>query len=209
MRREQAPVPCTPAMASDHTLPREHAVTPALAPQQRAALGGEGDGTVPGSDQPQPSHVLHGTSGGLILWCPRVSPKSTSCACRQKTTLRTPRWRSSRGTAPHKKTSPAAQRTGGHQRVTTRKTTGDLATRRGAGDPAKGADWMTVLPYGHLWSAPVVVDACLRTEWEPPTLRAALCYSTRQSWRLLDGLPPLLRRMRARSYQEHTCSRVS
>ena len=38
---------------------------------------------------------------------------------------------------------------------------------------------MTVFRYGHLRSAPVVVDACLRTEWEPPTLRAALSVSTR------------------------------
>ena len=38
---------------------------------------------------------------------------------------------------------------------------------------------MTVSRYGHLWSAPVVVDVCLRTEWEPPTLRAPLWDSTR------------------------------
>ena len=31
----------------------------------------------------------------------------------KKTTLRAPRWRSSRASAPHSKTSPAAQRTGG------------------------------------------------------------------------------------------------
>ena len=53
------------------------------------------------------------------------------------------------------------------------------------------AEWMTVFRYGHLRSAPVVVDACLRTEWEPPTLRAALCVSTRLSRRLLDGRCPL------------------
>ena len=48
---------------------------------------------------------------------------------------------------------------GGHRRVATRKTTGDLATRRGAGDPETRAEWMKVLRYGHLRSAPVVVDA--------------------------------------------------
>ena len=58
--------------------------------------------------------------------------------------------------------------------MATRKTTGDLATRRGAGDPETRAEWMTVLHCGHLRSAPVVVDACLRTEREPPTLRAVL-----------------------------------
>ena len=48
---------------------------------------------------------------------------------------------------------------GGHRRVATRETTGDLATRRGAGDPETRAEWMKVLRYGHLRSAPVVVDA--------------------------------------------------
>ena len=49
---------------------------------------------------------------------------------------------------------------GSHRRVATRKTTGDLTTRRGAGDPVRRAEWMTVLRYGHLRSALVVVDAC-------------------------------------------------
>ena len=70
---------------------------------------------------------------------------------------------------------------GGHRRVATRKTTGDLATRRGAGDPETRAEWMTVLRYGHLRSAPVVVDVGVRTGWEPPTLLAALSISTRPS----------------------------
>ena len=48
---------------------------------------------------------------------------------------------------------------GGHRGVATRKTTGDLATRRGAGDPEIRAEWMKVSRYGHLRSAPVVVDA--------------------------------------------------
>ena len=67
----------------------------------------------------------------------------------------------------------------GHRRAATRKTTGDLATRRGAGDPGTRAEWMKVLRYGHLRSAPVVVDVGIRTGWEPPTLRAALSVSTR------------------------------
>ena len=55
---------------------------------------------------------------------------------------------------------------------------------------------MKVLRYGHLRSAPVVVDATgVRTEWEPPTLRAALsALHAFQSWRLHDGLLPLQRR---------------
>ena len=48
---------------------------------------------------------------------------------------------------------------GGHRRVATRETTGDLATRRGAGDPVTRAEWMKVLRYGPLQSALVVVDA--------------------------------------------------
>ena len=48
---------------------------------------------------------------------------------------------------------------GGHRRVATRKTTGDLTTRRGAGDPARRAEWTKVLRHGHLRSAPVVVAA--------------------------------------------------
>ena len=61
-------------------------------------------------------------------------------------------------------------------------TTGDLATRRGAGDPVRRSEWMTVSRYGHLRSAPVVVDACGCTVWEPPTLRAALWLFTRPTW---------------------------
>ena len=46
------------------------------------------------------------------------------------------RWRPSRASAPHRKSRPAAQRSGGHQGVATRKATGDPATHGGAGDPA-------------------------------------------------------------------------
>ena len=80
LRREQAPVPCTPAMASDHRQSREHATTQRAGPHEDpltassgAALRREGDGTprrVPGSDHPQSSHVLYGTSEGFILLVP-------------------------------------------------------------------------------------------------------------------------------------------
>ena len=40
---------------------------------------------------------------------------------------------------------------------------------------------MTVYRYGHLRSAPVVVGLVIRKEWEPPTLLAALWFSTRPS----------------------------
>ena len=97
-----------------------------------------------------------------------------------------------RNCAEHKvQTGSAAA--GGHRRVATRETTGDLATRSGAGDPETRAEWMKVLRYGHLRSAPVVVGGDLRTEWEPPTLRASFHDSTRPSGRLLDGFFPLQR----------------
>ena len=104
LRREQAPVPCTPAMADGHTLSRELATTQRAGPHEdpltassgRPSDEGGGRDEVPGSDQPQSSHVLCGTSGVFVLWCLRVSPKSTSaqqcpaCASRQKDHLRTP-----------------------------------------------------------------------------------------------------------------------
>ena len=84
--------------------------------------------------------------------------------------------------ATNKKVQTGSAAAGGHRRVATRETTGDLATRRGAGDPETRAEWMKVLRYGHLRSAPVVVDVGVRKEWEPPTLLAALSVSTRPTW---------------------------
>ena len=157
--------------------------------QQRAALRREGDGTRSwGLISPSRRMFSTAPAGVLSLWCIRVTSESTSAqkcpasAFRQKTTLRTPRWRSPRASAPNRKSRPAAQRTGGHRRVATRKTTGDLTTPRGAGDAKARAEWITVSRHGHLRSAPVVVDAGSRTEWEPPTLRAALSDPTRPAW---------------------------
>ena len=62
------------------------------------------------------------------------SPVSSMCL-RAKRPPEDTRWPSSRGTAPRKKASPAAQRTGGHQRVTTRNTTGGLTTPTNGTDP--------------------------------------------------------------------------
>ena len=102
--------------------------------------------------------------GVLSLWCLRLTSKSTSaqsvhaCACGQKDHLRTPGGSLPEPLRPTRRPVAAAQRTGGHRRVTTRKTMGDLATRRGAGDPETRAEWKPVSRYGHLRSAPVVVD---------------------------------------------------
>ena len=87
--------------------------------QQRAALRERVTGHQEGSrGLISPSRRMFSTAPvrGLSSWCLRVSPKSTSahqcpaCACGQKSTLRAPRWRSSRGTAPYRKSRPAAQR---------------------------------------------------------------------------------------------------
>ena len=125
-------------------------MTPPMAPrrpadgQQRAALRREGDGTrSQGLISPQSSPVLCSTRGGLILWCLRVQPESTSAhpRCRKQDLLSA----LGGGLPEVLRPSRAAQRTGGHRRVATRKVTGDLATRRGAGDPVTRAEWMTVL----------------------------------------------------------------
>ena len=80
--------------------------------QQRAALRERVTGHQEGSrGLISPSRRMYSTAPvrGLSSWCLRVSLKSTSahqcpaCACGQKTTLRAPRWRSSRASAPHKK----------------------------------------------------------------------------------------------------------
>ena len=63
---------------------------------------------------------------------------------------------------------------GGHRGVATRKTTGDLTTRRGTGDPERRAEWTSVTQ----WPPPVCTGrgrSLLRTEWEPPTLRVHFC----------------------------------
>ena len=113
--------------------------------QQRAGPPREGDGTprrVPGSDQPQSSHVLYGTSEGFILLVPTrftevhiSSPVSSMCLRAKDHFEGTKVAVFPKPLRPTRKTSRAAQRTGGHRRVATRKTTGVLATRRGAGDP--------------------------------------------------------------------------
>ena len=111
--------------------------------------------------------------------------------------MRAPRWRSPRGTAPNRKSRPAAQRLAateewrpGRRRATWLPEEEQVTQR-------PRAEWMKVLRYGHLRSAPVVVDDGVRTEWEPPTLRAATSVSTRPSGRLLDGFLPLQRRANA------------
>ena len=126
LRREQAPVPCTPAMASDHRQSREHATTQRAGPHEdplTASSGRPSEERVTGHQEGSrglinPSRRMFSTAPvrGVSSWCLRVSPKSTSaqqcpaCACGQKTILRAPRWRSSRGTAQKKKSRPAAQR---------------------------------------------------------------------------------------------------
>ena len=111
--------------------------------QQRAALRERVTGHQEGSrGLINPSRRMFSTAPvrGVSSWCLRVSPKSTSaqqcpaCACGQKTILRAPRWRSSRGTAQKKKSRPAAQRL--------------AATEEWRATPVQRAEWMTVSRYG-------------------------------------------------------------
>ena len=97
-------------------------------------------------------------ASAMALQSPPVCQGVQQVPAGKKTTLRAPRWRSSRGTAPHRKTSPAAQRTVGHRRVATRKTTGDLTTA-GSRRPRDGRWWDTdrVRPKRALVQAIVVV----------------------------------------------------
>ena len=140
---------------------------------------------------------------GLSSWCLRVSLKFhisspvPSLSLRAKDHLEGTKVAVFPRYCAENKVQTGSAAAGGHRGVATRETTGDLATRRGAGDPETRAEWMKVLRYGHLRSAPVVVDAGVRTEWEPPTLRAAMSVSTRPSGRLLDGFLPLQRRANA------------
>ena len=84
---------------------------------------------------------------------------------------------------------------GGHRRVATREMTGDLATRRGAGDPESRAEWMKVLRYGHLRSAPVVVGRWCYARSGNRLRSVQPCGSPRARYgRLLDGFLPLQRR---------------
>ena len=108
---------------------------------QRARPPREGDGTRSGG-LISPSRRIFSMAPegwGLIPLVPtrftevRISSLVSTPVPAGKRPPEDARWRSS----PHKKSSPAAQRTGGHRRVTTRKTTGDLATRRGGGDPKR------------------------------------------------------------------------
>ena len=150
-------------------------------------------------------HTIQGTCDDTACWPPqrpadgqqraalrlRVSLKSTSahqcpaCACGQKSTSRTPRWRSSRASAPQKKDQSGS-----------------------------AADWRSPRNDSVSLRPPPVCTGrggrWLRKEWEPPTLLAALSISTCQSWCLLDGLLPLRRRAiaSAGSLQSRTSRRV-
>ena len=183
LRREQALVPVHPQwQATTHHLGnmRRHCVLAPTKTRRQPAAGGnprEGDGAR--------SWGLIRPSRRMFSAAPVRGLSSGASAFH-----RNPHQLTRVQHVPAGKSSPAAQRTGGHRRVATRKTTGDLATRRGAGDPERRAEWATVLRYGHLRSAPVVVDAGLRTGWEPPTLCASLsgsCFSgSSMGYRLSD-----------------------
>ena len=184
--RQTALVLCTSAMASDHTLSREHAPTrwPPRRPadgQQRAALRRGSDGTRSrGLSSPSRrmfSTAPAGVSFPLVPARDTGSPRQLTPCAVSKSSYRHQEAVFPRYCAPQKvKTGSAAA--GGHRRVATRKTTGGNPATKGT-DPERRAEWMTVSRHGHLQSAPVVVCSDVRTEWEPPALSAALLDSTR------------------------------
>ena len=144
--------------------------------QQRAALRREGDGTprrVPRSDQPQSSHVLYGASEGFILLVParftevHISSAVSSMCLRAKDHLEGTKVAVFPRNCAEEKVQTGSAAAGGHRRVATRKTTGDLTTRRGAGNPVRRAEWMTVSRYGHLRSAPTLVTQGVGTACTP------------------------------------------
>ena len=76
----------------------------------------------------------------IVVQTPTYCSETCPSLClRAKDHLRTPKWRPSRGTAPHKKTSPAAQRTGRHRRVATRERASGTPTEERASDCVTGA----------------------------------------------------------------------
>ena len=160
----------------------------------------EGDGTV-SRGLISPSRRIFSTApAGLILWCLRVSPKSFSAhqcpasGCGQKDHPRTPGGGLPEVLRPTRR--PVRQRTGSHRRAATRKTTGGYPAIKGT-DPGTelNGEWCRAAATSGLHQSWWTVVT--RTAWEPPALRAALWVSTRQSWRLLDGLLPLRRRANA------------
>ena len=100
--------------------------------QQRAALRREGDGTQSrGSDQPQSSHVLYGTSEGFILLVPtrftevHISSTVSSLSLRAKDHLEGTKVAVFPRYCAENKVQTGSAAAGGHRRVATRKTTGD------------------------------------------------------------------------------------
>ena len=162
-------------MASDHRQSREHATRQRAGPHKdplTASSGRPSEERVTGHQEGSrglisPSRRMFSTAPvrGLSSWCLRVSPKSTSaqqcpaCACGQKDHLEGTKVAVFPRYCAEQKVQTGSAAAGGHRGVATRKTTGDLATRRGAGDPVRRAEWMTVYRHGHLRSAPVVVNA--------------------------------------------------
>ena len=153
-------------------------MTPPLLPprpadgQQRAALT-RSRGLI------SPSHRVFSTAPtGSYPWCPRVTPEVhfSSLPCHPQVFLKAP-GRGLLHVLRHTE-RPVQQRSG-------LAATEEWLEMTTGGYPAtQGTDPETELcgtDYGHLRSASVVVDDGVRTEWEPPTLRAALCHSTRFS----------------------------
>ena len=100
-----------------------------------------------------------------------------ACACGQKTTLRAPRWRSSRGTAPNRKSRPAAQRLAATEEWRPGRRRATWLPEEEQATQSDELYGKTVSRYGHLRSAPVVALVYARSGTTPR--RASLLDSTR------------------------------
>ena len=195
-------------MANDHTLSREHATTQRAGPHEdplTASSGRPSEERVTGHQEGSrgliiPSRRMYSTAPvrGFILLVPtrfteiHISSPVSSMCLRAKDHLEGTKVAVFPRNCAEQKVQTGSAAAGGHRGVATRKTTGVLTTRRGAGDPERRAEWTTVSRYGHLQSALVVVDACYARSGNRLHSVQPCVVSTR-AWRLLDGFLPLRR----------------
>ena len=175
LRREPAPVPCTPTMASDHaptkTLTASGPPTRGwrdfggLISRSRRMFSTAPEGSYPSGAYP------HHRSPQQLTSVRKRPPEDTPVAVFLRY------W------APQEVQSGSADL---RSSESGQEDDGGYPATKGT-DPETELSGTTVSRYGHLRSAPVVGDAGFRTEWEPHTLRASLLDSTRQCWRLLEA----------------------
>ena len=106
-----------------------------------------------------------------------AQPVSSMCL-RAKRPPEDTRWRSSRASAAPQKDQSGSAADWPPPKSGDQEDDGRLPSDEG-NRPSARAEWTVALRYGHFRSAPVVVCGGVRTEREPPPLRAALWFFTR------------------------------